>query len=179
MNKHKPKKISKFTHVKLGSNKEEHSFEDENQNKEPYQDQESLNSDDGKQETNSQKKSTDFGFLNGFSLSGKKNNSKAFDKDDEDLFFDESDRQNESEDDFNQSRRKYLPFSANNKEGQVNSLGLVFNQDFSENAGLQRVFKKSMIFLSLNLLSFLLLAVFGIIFFQVNILQLQIFSLSY
>ncbi len=61
---------------------------------------------------------------------------------------------------------KMLPFSGNNEN--PNSFSSIFSKDHEEITGIRRVFRKSLIFLVLHILSLLLLAWTGLTLFTVN-----------
>jgi hypothetical protein len=61
----------------------------------------------------------------------------------------------------------------------INSIGSIFSKDHEEVNGLRRVFKKSIVFLSLHIIFFLGLTLAGLNFFNINILFSLLALISY
>jgi hypothetical protein len=74
---------------------------------------------------------------------------------------------------------KMLPFSQYKPEANPNSFSSIFNKDHQEVFGIQRVFRKSIIFLILHLLSFGLLSFVGLNVFTLPILVSLIVAIGY
>ena len=74
---------------------------------------------------------------------------------------------------------KMLPFSGAKTEVNPNSFSSIFNQDHQEIFGIQRVFKKSILFLILHLLSFGLLTFTSLNLFTLPLLWTVIVGIAY
>ncbi|MEM1312808.1 MAG: hypothetical protein AAGF07_05095, partial [Patescibacteria group bacterium] len=74
---------------------------------------------------------------------------------------------------------KLLPFASSQQETNPNSISSIFNKDHQEVFGIQRVFRKSIIFLVLHLLSFSVLGFIGLNIFTLPILLTFLVSISY
>ena len=74
---------------------------------------------------------------------------------------------------------KMLPFVSNLNDDNPNSISSVFNKDHQEVFGIQRVFKKSIIFLILNLVGFSILTFFSVYYSVVPVWYAVIAGLFY
>jgi hypothetical protein len=74
---------------------------------------------------------------------------------------------------------KMLPFSQYKADSNPNSFSSIFNKDHQEVFGIQRVFRKSIIFLILHLLSFGLLAFVGLNVFTLPLVFSVLIAISY